>query len=49
MPRLRQTVGGGAVFPQERIDEAIVCMQSVLRSARSQLTIYSAEQEIKAA
>jgi len=34
---------------RERIDEAIVRIQDVLRSARSQLMTWSAEQEVKAA
>jgi hypothetical protein len=34
---------------QERIDEAIVRTQDVLRSARSQLMILSEEQKVKAA
>jgi hypothetical protein len=34
---------------QQRIDEAIVCIQDVLRSARAQLMICSVEQKAKAA
>jgi len=34
---------------QERIDEAIVRIQDVLRSTRSQLMIRSVEQKVKAA
>lgn len=34
---------------QEQIDEAIVRIQDVLRSARSQLTACSVEQDVKAA
>lgn len=34
---------------QERIDEAIVSTQDVLRSTRSQLMILSVEQKVKAA
>ncbi len=34
---------------QERIDEAIVRIEDVLRSARSQLMTWNAEQEVKAA
>jgi len=34
---------------QERIDEAIVRIQDVLRSTQSQLMIWSLEQKVKAA
>jgi hypothetical protein len=34
---------------QVRIDEAIICIQNVIRSTPSELTICSVEQQIKAA
>ena len=34
---------------QARIDEAIICTQNAIRSAPSELTICSVEQQIKAA
>ena len=34
---------------QQRIDEAIVCIQQVIRSTQTQLMIYSAQDETKAA
>jgi hypothetical protein len=51
--RMRNTVNANPEWfepnAQTRIDEAIICIQNVIRSTPSELTICSVEQDIKAA
>jgi hypothetical protein len=53
LQRMRHTVSASPELfdpnAQSRIDEAIICVQNVIRSTPSEQTIYGEEQEIKAA